>query len=145
MLILCAYYPLMRIFCAVGLLCAVTTYAQKMHMCADTAPSACIMRGCVFCADYAQMRIMRIYACALLRIMPYAVMRIISVRTFAYYAQPSEQPHAGPHRGGSADFPCLRQLPPPPELQCGHELRRRGLRRHERRHNMHAHIIRTRA
>ena len=32
------------------------------------------------------MRIMRIYACALLRIMPYAVMRIISVRTFAYYA-----------------------------------------------------------
>ena len=29
---------------------------------------------------------MRIYACALLRIMPYAVMRIISVRTFAYYA-----------------------------------------------------------
>ena len=32
------------------------------------------------------MRIMRRDACALLRIMPYAVMRIISVRTFAYYA-----------------------------------------------------------
>ena len=32
------------------------------------------------------MRTMRIYACALLRIMPYAVMCIISVRTFAYYA-----------------------------------------------------------
>ena len=29
------------------------------------------------------MRIMRIYACALLRIMPYAVMRIISVRICA--------------------------------------------------------------
>ena len=69
MLTLCAYYPLMRIiwaadiFCAVGLLCAVTTYAQKIHMCADNAPSACIMRECVFCADYAQMRIVR--SCAL--------------------------------------------------------------------------------
>ena len=30
-----------------------------MHMCADNAPSACIMRECVFCADYAQMRTMR--------------------------------------------------------------------------------------
>ena len=41
--------------------------AQIMRMCADNAPSACIMRGCVFCADYAQMRIVRICACAVLR------------------------------------------------------------------------------
>ena len=34
---------------------------------------------------------------------------------------------------GAADFPCLRQLPPPPELQCGHERRRRDLGRRERR------------
>ena len=26
-------------------------------------------------------------------------------------------PHAGPNRGGAADFPCLRQLPPPPEKE----------------------------
>ena len=64
-----------------GLLCAVTTYAQKIHMCADNAPSACIMRGCVFCVDYAHsahvrmcgaaqrahMRSVRICACALVR------------------------------------------------------------------------------
>ena len=36
-------------------------------MCADNAPSACIMRGCVFCADYAQMRIVRMCSCAVLR------------------------------------------------------------------------------
>ena len=50
-------------------------------MCADNAPSACIMRGCVFCVDYAHsahvrmcgaaqrahMRSMRTCACALLR------------------------------------------------------------------------------
>ena len=36
-------------------------------MCADNAPSACIMRGCVFCADYAQMRMVRMCACAVLR------------------------------------------------------------------------------
>ena len=66
MLILCAA----DMFCAVGLLCAVTTYAQKMHMCADNAPSACIMRECVFCADYAQMRIVR--SCALCAAAHYA-------------------------------------------------------------------------
>ena len=38
-----------------------------MRMCADNAPSACIMRGCVFCADYAQMRIVRMCSCAVLR------------------------------------------------------------------------------
>ena len=36
-------------------------------MCADNAPSACIMRECVFCADYAQMRMVRMCACAVLR------------------------------------------------------------------------------
>ena len=63
-----------------------SAYAQIMRMCADNAPSACIMRGCVLCADYAQMRMvrmvcmygaaqhahmrtMRICACALLRSM----------------------------------------------------------------------------
>ena len=45
--------------------------------------AAHMRRGCIF---NTQMRTMRIYACALLRIMPYAVMCIISVRTFAYYA-----------------------------------------------------------
>ena len=61
-------------------------YAQMMHISCRGAHSAYMMRGYVFCACYAQMRIMRRDACALLRIMPYAVMRIISVRTFAYYA-----------------------------------------------------------
>ena len=36
-------------------------------MCADNAPSACIMRGCAVCADYAQTRIVRMCACAVLR------------------------------------------------------------------------------
>ena len=58
-----------------------SAYAQIMLMCADDAPSACIMRGGVFCADYAHsahvrmcgaaqrahMRSMRTCACALLR------------------------------------------------------------------------------
>ena len=30
-----------------------SAHAQRMRMCADNAPSACIMRECVFCADYA--------------------------------------------------------------------------------------------
>ena len=47
-----------------------STDAQIMRMCADNAPSACIMHGCVFCADYAQMRMVRMVrmcACAVLR------------------------------------------------------------------------------
>ena len=44
---------------------------------------------------------------------------------------PNEQPTPGPTRG-AADFPCLRQLPPPPELQRGHQRRRRDLGRRER-------------
>ena len=36
-----------------------TADAQIMRMCADNAPSACIMHGCVFCADNAQMRMVR--------------------------------------------------------------------------------------
>ena len=44
-----------------------SAYAQIMRMCADNALSACIMRGCVFCADYAQMRIVRMCSCAVLR------------------------------------------------------------------------------
>ena len=38
-------------------------------MCADNAPSACIRHGYVFCADYAQMRMVRMCACAVLRSM----------------------------------------------------------------------------
>ena len=44
-----------------------SAYAQIMRMCADNALSACIMRGCVFSADYAQMRIVRMCPCAVLR------------------------------------------------------------------------------
>ena len=43
-------------------------------------------------------------------------------------------PERSPRRPEVAvDFPCLRQLPPPPELQCGHERRRRDRGRRERR------------
>ena len=45
---------------------------------------------------------------------------------------PTRTTRRAPTRG-AADFPCLRQLPPPPELQCGHERRRRDLGRRERR------------
>ena len=44
-----------------------SAHAQRMRMCADNVPSACIMRECVFCADYAQMRMVRMCACAVLR------------------------------------------------------------------------------
>ena len=85
-----------------GLLCAVTTYAQKMHMCADNAPSACLcanaysaqtMRRCAFglydaririlrilCAD-AQMRLCAYYAHIICRCAYYADMLILC----AYY------------------------------------------------------------
>ena len=46
-----------------------SAYAQIMRMCADNAPSACIMRECVLCADYAQMHMVRMCACAVLRSM----------------------------------------------------------------------------
>ena len=44
-----------------------TADAQIMRMCADNVPSACIRHGYVFCADYAQMRMVRMCACAVLR------------------------------------------------------------------------------
>ena len=44
-----------------------TADAQIMRMRADNAPSACIRHGYVFCADYAQMRMVRMCACAVLR------------------------------------------------------------------------------
>ena len=50
-----------------------TVDAQIMRLCADNAPSACIRHGHVFCADYAQMhmvrkvRMVRMCACAVLR------------------------------------------------------------------------------
>ena len=44
-----------------------SAYAQIMRMCADNALSACIMSGSVFCADYAQMRIVHMCSCAVLR------------------------------------------------------------------------------
>ena len=44
-----------------------TADAQITRFCADNAPSACIKHGHVFCADYAQMRMVRICACAVLR------------------------------------------------------------------------------
>ena len=47
-----------------------TADAQIMRMCADNAPLACIRHGHVFCADYAQMRMVRMVrmcACAVLR------------------------------------------------------------------------------
>ena len=53
-----------------------TADAQIMRMRADNAPSACIRHGYVFCADYAQMRMVRMVrqmrmvrmcACAVLR------------------------------------------------------------------------------
>ena len=54
----------MRISC----ICARgTADAQITRFCADNAPSACIKHGHVFCADYAQMRMVRICACAVLR------------------------------------------------------------------------------
>ena len=42
---------------------------SENQRCVSLSLSAYIMRGCVFCAYYAQRRIMRICACALLRIM----------------------------------------------------------------------------
>ena len=44
-----------------------SAYAQRMRMCADDTPSACIMRGGVFCADYAHSAHVRMCACAVLR------------------------------------------------------------------------------
>ena len=64
MLILCAYYPYMRISCIYA---RGTGDAQITRFCADNAPSACIKHEHVFCADYAQMRIVRMCSCAVLR------------------------------------------------------------------------------
>ena len=47
-------------------------YAQIMRVCADNAPSTCLMCECVLCADHTQMRIVgmvRMCACAVLRSM----------------------------------------------------------------------------
>ena len=66
------------------------TCAQKMRTqsqrCVSLSLSAYIMRGCVFCAYYAQRRMMRMCACALLRIMRILCIDAQMMRICAYYA-----------------------------------------------------------
>ena len=64
-----------------------SAYAQIMRMCADNALSACIMRACLFCADYAQMRQEPYKNLTIITIRP----RIGLVRLAKRYAS---QPHA---------------------------------------------------